>query len=148
MLNISEKFVAGITYLSVDDLKSINSVLIVLQTLNEPIEVEVLNFNDLSLSQSSSSHVNYYQQTDDMFVLVSSLIKSWIRNHPVTNANKWTAMMASCVYLLLNGYELTTPKNEVIEMANGMATKEYSLIEWDGWLSFWFRPFDLRQLCE
>nr|WP_282562151.1 type II toxin-antitoxin system death-on-curing family toxin [Providencia stuartii] len=105
-----------------------------LQTLNEPIEV--LNFNDLSLSQSSSSHVNYYQQTDDMFVLVSSLIKSWIRNHPVANANKRTAMMASCVYLLLNGYELTTPKNEVIEMANGMATKEYSLIELDGWLSF------------
>ena len=115
-------------------LKSINSVLIVLQTLNEPIEV--LNFNDLSLSQSSSSHVNYYQQTDDMFVLVSSLIKSWIRNHPVANANKRTAMMASCVYLLLNGYELTTSKNEVIEMANGMATKEYSLIELDGWLSF------------
>ncbi|AVL40616.1 TPA: type II toxin-antitoxin system death-on-curing family toxin [Providencia stuartii] len=136
MLNITGKFVAGITYLPVDDLKSINSVLIVLQTLNEPIEVEVLNFNDLSLSQSSSSHVNYYQQTDDMFVLVSSLIKSWIRNHPVANANKRTAMMASCVYLLLNGYELTTPKNEVIEMANGMATKEYSLIELDGWLSF------------
>ncbi|EDU58967.1 hypothetical protein ACQ9W6_004052 [Providencia stuartii] len=45
-------------------------------------------------------------------------------------------MMASCVYLLLNGYELTTPKNEVIEMANGMATKEYSFIELDGWLSF------------
>ncbi|HAU5735768.1 type II toxin-antitoxin system death-on-curing family toxin [Providencia stuartii] len=134
MLNITGKFVAGITYLPVDDLKSINSVLIVLQTLNEPIEV--LNFNDLSLSQSSSSHVNYYQQTDDMFVLVSSLIKSWIRNHPVANANKRTAMMASCVYLLLNGYELTTPKNEVIEMANGMATKEYSLIELDGWLSF------------
>ncbi|EMG9576617.1 type II toxin-antitoxin system death-on-curing family toxin [Providencia stuartii] len=88
MLNITWKFVAGITYLPVDDLKSINSVLIVLQTLNEPIEVEVLNFNDLSLSQSSSSHVNYYQQTDDMFVLVSSLIKSWIRNHPVANANK------------------------------------------------------------
>lgn len=134
MLNITGKFVAGITYLPADDLKSINSVLIVLQTLNEPIEV--LNFNDLSLSQSSSSHVNYYQQTDDMFVLVSSLIKSWIRNHPVANANKRTAMMASCVYLLLNGYELTTPKNEVIEMANGMATKEYSLIELDGWLSF------------
>lgn len=134
MLNITGKFVAGITYLPVDDLKSINSVLIVLQTLNEPIEV--LNFNDLSLSQSSSSHVNYYQQTDDMFVLVSSLIKSWIRNHPVANANKRTAMMASCVYLLLNGYELTTPKNEVIEMANGMATKEYSLVELDGWLSF------------
>nr|WP_080998002.1 type II toxin-antitoxin system death-on-curing family toxin [Providencia stuartii] len=134
MLNITGKFVAGITYLPVDDLKSINSVLIVLQTLNEPIEV--LNFNDLSLSQSSSSHVNYYQQTDDMFVLVSSLIKSWIRNHPVANANKRTAMMASCVYLLLNGYELTTSKNEVIEMANGMATKEYSLIELDGWLSF------------
>nr|WP_231136215.1 type II toxin-antitoxin system death-on-curing family toxin [Providencia stuartii] len=133
-MNITGKFVAGITYLPVDDLKSINSVLIVLQTLNEPIEV--LNFNDLSLSQSSSSHVNYYQQTDDMFVLVSSLIKSWIRNHPVANANKRTAMMASCVYLLLNGYELTTPKNEVIEMANGMATKEYSLIELDGWLSF------------
>lgn len=145
MLNITGEFVEGINYLSIDDLININRKLIELQTPNEPIEV--LNFNNLSSSQSRPSQVKYYQQTDDMFVLASVLIESLIQNHPFANANKRTAMMSGYIFLLLNGYELTAPENEVVEMARGLATKEYSLDELDSWLCNWSRDFDSRQLC-
>lgn len=145
MLNITGEFVEGINYLSIDDLININRKLIELQTPNEPIEV--LNFNNLSSSQSRPSQVKYYQQTDDMFVLASVLIESLIQNHPFANANKRTAMMSGYIFLLLNGYELTAPEDEVVEMARGLATKEYSLNELDSWLCNWSRSFDTRQLC-
>ncbi len=145
MLNISGEFVEGINYLSTDDLININRKLIELQTPNEPIEV--LNFNNLSSSQSRPSQVKYYEQTDDMFVLASVLIESLIQNHPFANANKRTAMMAGYVFLLLNGYELTAPEDEVVDIASGLATKEYSLEDLENWLCFWSRPFDSRQLC-
>lgn len=68
MIHVQGEFVEGINYLSVDDLVNINRVLIELQTPNEPIEV--LNFNNLNSSLSRPSQVRYYQQTDDMFVLL------------------------------------------------------------------------------
>ncbi len=68
MIHVQGEFVESINYLSVDDLVNINRVLIELQTPNEPIEV--LNFNNLNSSQSRPSQVRYYQQTDDMFVLL------------------------------------------------------------------------------
>ncbi|EPG2644304.1 type II toxin-antitoxin system death-on-curing family toxin, partial [Providencia stuartii] len=105
---MSGEFVEGINYLSIDDLININRTLIELQTPNEPIKV--LNFNNLSSSQSRPSLVKYYEQTDDMFVLAAVLIESLIQNHPFANANKRTAMMAGCIFLLLNGYELTAPE--------------------------------------
>ncbi|WP_265497909.1 type II toxin-antitoxin system death-on-curing family toxin [Providencia rustigianii] len=142
---MSGEFVEGINYLSTDDLININRKLIELQTPNEPIEV--LNFNNLSSSQSRPSQVKYYEQTDDMFVLASVLIESLIQNHPFANANKRTAMMAGYVFLLLNGYELTAPEDEVVDIASGLATKEYSLEDLENWLCFWSRPFDSRQLC-
>ncbi|BBG59505.1 bacteriophage maintenance protein [Providencia rustigianii] len=143
-MNISGEFVEGINYLSTDDLININRKLIELQTPNEPIEV--LNFNNLSSSQSRPSQVKYYEQTDDMFVLASVLIESLIQNHPFANANKRTAMMAGYVFLLLNGYELTAPEDDVVDIASGLATKEYSLEDLENWLCFWSRPFDSRQL--
>ncbi len=145
MLNISGEFVEGINYLSIDDLININRTLIELQTPNEPIKV--LNFNNLSSSQSRPSLVKYYEQTDDMFVLAAVLIESLIQNHPFANANKRTAMMAGCIFLLLNGYELTAPEDEVVEIASGLAIKKYSLEDLENWLCFWSRPFDSRQLC-
>ncbi len=90
-------FFEGIDYLSTDDLINIYRKLIELQTPNEPIEV--LNFNNLSSSQSRPSQVKYYQQTDDMFVLASVLIESLIQNHPFANANKRTAMMAGYIFI-------------------------------------------------
>ncbi len=146
VIRIQGEFVEGINYLSVDDLVNINRVLIERQTPNEPIEI--LNFNNLNSSQSRPSQVRYYQQTDDMFVLSSVLIESLIQNHSFANANKRTAMMAGYIFLLLNGYELTAPEDDIVNMASGLAIKDYSLEDLENWLCYWSREFDSRQLCQ
>ncbi|HIE0439258.1 type II toxin-antitoxin system death-on-curing family toxin [Serratia marcescens] len=139
------EFVEGINYLSEEDLININRDLILSQTPHEP--VGVLNPNNLSSSQSRPSQIRYYDQTDDMFKLSSALIESLIQNHAFYNANKRTAMMAGYVFLLLNGYELTAPGEDIVEMAVGMANKEYNREDLEDWLCYWSREFDTRELC-
>lgn len=137
--------VEGVHYLSVDDLVHINKLLIESQTPNEPIAV--LNPGNLSSSQTRPSMVKYYEQTDDMFRLSAALIESLIQNHPFANANKRTAMMAGSIFLLLNGYELTAPGEEMVKIAEGMACRIYDVEQLEDWLCFWSRPYDARQLC-
>ncbi|MEX2977358.1 type II toxin-antitoxin system death-on-curing family toxin [Serratia fonticola] len=140
------EIVEGINYLSVDDIIYINKALIEAQTPNEPIEV--LNPNNLHSSQARPSQVRYYQQTDDMFTLSAVLIESLIQNHPFANANKRTAMMSGYIFLLMNGYELTAPSEEVVAIAEGMARKEYDVEDMENWLCYWSRLYDSRELCK
>ncbi|EBT6246237.1 type II toxin-antitoxin system death-on-curing family toxin [Salmonella enterica] len=139
------EYVEGVNYLSIDDIVYINRSLIETQTPNEPIGV--LNQNNLSSSQSRPSTIRYYEQTDDMFRLSAVLIESLIQNHPFANANKRTAMMAGYVFLLLNGYELTAPSDEVVTIAEGLARKDYSVEDLENWLCHWSREYDSRTLC-
>lgn len=139
------EIVDAVNYLSIDDLVTINRRLIEEQTPDEPILV--LNPSNLSSSQARPSMVKYYQQTDDMFVLAAALIESLIQNHPFANANKRTAMMAGAIFLLLNGYELTAPSDEVVVIAVGIACKEYSSEDVEAWLCQWSRVYDAKNLC-
>lgn len=136
------EIVEGVHYLTVDDLVEINRSLIELQTPDEP--VGVLSPDNLSSSQARPSMVRWYEQTNDMFVLASVLIESLIQNHPFANANKRTAMMAGYVFLLLNGYELTAPGDEIVEMAEGLACKTYTREDLENWLCYWSRAYDSR----
>lgn len=140
------EYVEGVNYLSVEDLVYINRRLIEIQTPNEPIGV--LNHNNLSSSQSRPSTIRYYEQTDDMYRLSAVLIESLIQNHPFANANKRTAIMAGYIFLLLNGYELTAPGDEVVTIAEGLARKEYSAEDMENWLCHWSREYDSRLLCD
>ena len=142
---MTTEYVEGINYLSIEDIVYINRSLIETQTPNEPIGV--LNPNNLSSSQSRPSTIRYYEQTDDMFRLSAVLIESLIQNHPFANANKRTAMMAGYVFLLLNGYELTAPGDEVVTIAEGLARKDYSVDDLEDWLCHWSREYDSRLLC-
>ena len=82
-----------------------------------------------------------------MFRLSAVLIESLIQNQPFANANKRTAMMAGYVFLLLNGYELTAPGDEVVTIAEGLARKDYSAEDLENWLCHWSREYDSRSLC-
>ncbi|ECU9162030.1 TPA: type II toxin-antitoxin system death-on-curing family toxin [Salmonella enterica] len=146
------EIVEGVNYLSVDDLIYINRSLIELQTPNESIDV--INYNNLCSSQARPSLVKWYGQTNDVFELASALVESLIQNHPFANANKRTAMMAGYIFLLLNGYELTAPGDEIVAMAEGLARKLYIREELESWLCHWSREYDSRtcaflttQLC-
>ena len=139
------EIVDGINFLSVDDIKLINSLLIKLQTPKEPIYVR--DENTLGSSQARPSLYRYHEQTEDIFRLTAVLIDSLIRNHPFANANKRTAMFSGYLFLLLNGQELKAPDDEVVEMGVGIATGKYNLDELENWLYYWSHEFDSRTLC-
>lgn len=139
------EIVDGINFLSVDDIKLINSLLIKIQTPKEPIYVR--DENILGSSQARPSLYRYHEQTEDIFRLTAVLIESLIRNHPFANANKRTAMFSGYLFLLLNGQELNAPDAEVVEMGVGIATGKYNIDELENWLFYWSHEFDSRILC-
>lgn len=63
------EIVEGINFLSIDDLKLINSLLIKLQTPKEPIYIR--DENALGSSQARSSICRYYEQNEDIFRLTA-----------------------------------------------------------------------------
>ncbi|XKM14579.1 type II toxin-antitoxin system death-on-curing family toxin [Orbaceae bacterium ac157xtp] len=139
------KIIDGINFLSIEDIKLINSLLIQIQTPKEPIYVR--DENALGSSQARPSVYRYHGQTEDVFKLAAVLIESLIKNHPFANANKRTAMFSGYLFLLLNGQELTAPDSEVVDMAVGIATGEYNVDYLEDWLFYWSREFDSRNLC-
>lgn len=136
--------IEGIRYLTIEALIRINAHLICLQTPEEP--VGVLKPGELSSSQQRPAQHRYWTQEQDMFVLAAVLMESLIRNHPFQNANKRTAAMAGALFLLINGYELTAPGHELVELMVGVARKEYTVEELENWLCYWSRPFSTLTL--
>lgn len=134
----------GIRYLTPGALIWINKRLILAQTPGEPIAV--IKPNELSSSQQRPALHRYYTGNQDMFCLASLLMQSLIQNHPFANANKRTAAAAGYMFLLLNGYELTAPGYEFVEMMVGVANHEYSEAELEDWLAYWSRDFDASNL--
>lgn len=137
--------VEDVNYLTVEDLILINKFVIFTYTPDEP--VSVLKPNELESSQASPAKHKYYTQTDDMFMLTSVLMNSLVQNHCFANGNKRTAFLAGYVFLLLNGYELTAPAEDVVEMMVGIAEKEFNIHDIERWLAYWSRDFDSRNLC-
>lgn len=142
----SECCEGGIRYLSVEALKKINRYLILLQTPQEPIGV--LKPGELESSQQRPANYRYHGQTEDMYALAAVLMESLVLNHSFTNANKRTAAVAGFMFLLLNGYELTAPGPDLVEILVGISCKDYSCEELEAWLAHWGRDFDCSQLNE
>lgn len=139
-----KELVEGIRYLSALDIETINRFLIKKQT---PLEATaVLKENELESSQARPSLYKHYNNTEDMFKLAASLIESLILNHPFANANKRTAAFSGYLFLLMNGYELTAPEDDVVEIMLGIANKKYLFEDIENWLCYWSRTFDTKQL--
>ncbi len=130
----------GIRWLTVDDLKIINSRLIAMKT---PEEISgVFNVEGLEVAQQSPCQHRYYQQTEDVITLASVLFESLARNHPFHNANKRTAAVATAVFMLLNGYELTAPDNDLVDVSVAIVTHEIDRSYLEDFLYHWHRPID------
>lgn len=134
----------GIRYLTPEALIWINKRLICIQTPGEMIGV--IKPNELSMSQQRPAQFRYYEANDDMYCLASVLMESLIKNHPFSNANKRTAAASGVLFLLMNGYELTAPGHELVDIMVGVANHEYSREELEDWLAHWGREFDTRNL--
>lgn len=144
-LEIYGEFSEGVNYLTVDNLTFINYFVISQFTPKEPISV--LKPNELKSLQARPAMYRYYNQTDDMFKLASVLVEGVISCHCFANGNKRTAFLAGYIFLLLNGYELTAPSEDVIEMMVGIAEKTFDVYDLERWLAYWSRDFDTRILC-
>lgn len=106
----------------------------------------ILNQGGLESAQCRPAQHLYFAQSDDIFMLAAVLGAALIMNHCFANANKRTA--AGCVFdfLMLNGWELTAPGDEVVQMYEGIATREYTEAELADWLAYWSRVYDTSKL--
>lgn len=130
----------GIRWLSVEDLTVINARLIAMKT---PEEISgVFSVDALHTAQQSPCQHRYYAQTEDIITLASVLFESLARNHAFHNANKRTAAVAASIFMLLNGYELTAPDNDLVEVAVAIVTHEIDREYLEDFLYHWHRPID------
>nr|WP_267966015.1 type II toxin-antitoxin system death-on-curing family toxin [Halomonas aerodenitrificans] len=115
-------------------------------TPDEPFGI--IDEGGLESAQQRPCMHRWYKQTDDMFTLAAVLGAGIVQNHCFLNANKRTA--AACVFdfLMLNGWELTAPEADLVQMYEGLATHEYNEEEFAEWLAYWSREFDTSKLNE
>ena len=130
----------GLLYLSCDDLIVINERLIKMKTPGEPCGV--LNRGALETAQQSVVMYRYLKQTEDVITLAAVLFESLARNHPFHNANKRTAVVATSIFLLMNGYELTAPGEDLVEIAVAVVTHEVGRDTLEDFLYHWHRPIE------
>lgn len=130
----------GIRWLSVEELTEINARLIAMKT---PEEISgVFSVDALYRAQQSPCQHRYYAQTEDVITLASVLFESLARNHAFHNANKRTAAVAASIFMLLNGYELTAPENDLVEVSVAIVTHEIDREYLEDFLYHWHRPID------
>lgn len=130
----------GLLYLSCEDLILINERLIKMKTPGELCGV--LNQASLETAQQSIGMHRYYAQTEDVITLASVLFESLARNHPFHNANKRTAVVATSIFMLMNGYELTAPGDNLVEVAVAVVTHDVDRETLEDFLYHWHRPID------
>jgi len=133
----------GIRYIVVPELIQINQEMLRL-TPGEPFGIR--DQGGLESAQQKPCMHRYYTQTEDLAMLASVLGFGIVQNHPFLNANKRTAADAVYRFLLLNGYELTMPDQDIVVLWEGVAMHDYSEDEVASLLAYWLREFDTSTL--
>lgn len=133
----------GIRYIVVPELIQINQEMLRL-TPGEPFGIR--DQGGLESAQQKPCMHRYYNQTEDLATLASVLGMGIVQNHPFLNANKRTAADAVYRFLLLNGYELTMPEHDIVQLWEGVATHNYNEEEIASLLAYWLREYDTSNL--
>ncbi|MBC3419286.1 type II toxin-antitoxin system death-on-curing family toxin [Pseudomonas sp. RW3S2] len=134
----------GIHFLLVEDLIAINRWLIETQTPDEPIGV--IKPNELDSAQQKPGMYRWYEQTEDLIILVSVLIAGIADNHCFANANKRTAAAAGMMFFLLNGYRIEAPPEHLVDIIVSYVVKTATLEDLQNWLAYYLVEFDTRIL--
>ncbi len=69
----------------------------------------------------------------DLFSKTAALMDSLVRNHPFVDGNKRTAITASALFLIMNGYRLVVENDEMVRFTLACAQSERSLNENANW---------------
>jgi death-on-curing protein len=78
-----------------------------------------------------------YYGTPDLFELAAAYAYGIARNHPFVDGNKRTALVASRTFLLINGFTVAAPKEELLRTFLSLADGSLGEEELGGW----FRKF-------
>ena len=93
---------------------------------------------DLKLLLSALSRPNATFDANDLyqdiFMKTAALMHGIIKNRPFVDGNKRTAITASSIFLLRNGYKLETSNEELEQFTLRVASKDVSIEEIAGWL--------------
>jgi death-on-curing protein len=79
---------------------------------------------------------SYYGEPD-LFDLAAAYAYGIARNHPFVDGNKRTALVASRTFLLINGFTVTAPKQDLLRTFLSLAEGVLGEDE----LAAWFREF-------
>lgn len=135
-----------ICWLRETDIALLNQHLIESQTPSEP--VGILSMSGLSSAQHRAIQYQHYTNAEDVFQLGAVFAESLVQNHPFFNANKRTAAAAVMVFLLLNGWRLRAPWEQVVDFFEALAKHEHDIDDFQCWLAHWSERFDVRVIDE
>jgi death-on-curing protein len=76
----------------------------------------------------------------DLWTKAAALMESLIRNHPFVDGNKRAALVATAIFLELNGHELTATNDQVLDFTRRVVRGEVALREMGAWLKAHSRP--------
>jgi death-on-curing protein len=77
----------------------------------------------------------------DLWAKAAALMHSLIRNHPLVDGNKRTALAATGIFLELNGYRLSATNQAMLTFTRQVAVGEIELDAVAGWLMENSRPY-------
>lgn len=92
---------------------------------------------DMLQSAVITCQQEYYE---DFFLKAAALTRSLIKNHPFTDGNKRTAVMALMMFLGHNGYQLACPQGTLVSFALKIARGYITdLVLIKSWIKRWSR---------
>lgn len=81
---------------------------------------------------------------DDAYPTIESkaaaLFESLVRNHPFIDGNKRIGVLASFVFLEINGFEVETTNDEVVETVLSLIVRDIDFDALVGRIRSWIRP--------
>jgi death on curing protein len=79
-------------------------------------------------------------EAPDVFDLAAAYAYGIARNHPFVDGNKRTALVASRAFLLINGFQITAPKEDRLSTFLALAAGETGENEVASWFRRWSTP--------
>lgn len=95
----------------------------------------LLNVGALESTLNRPQNLAYYEPESTICDLAAAYGHGLVKNHCFLDGNKRTAFTVMGIFLLRNGYELTVPEVEAVEVMVDLATGELSQAELAAWLT-------------
>ena len=79
-------------------------------------------------------NVHAYSDSPSIYVLAATYGVGIIRNHPFVDGNKRAGLLAIRAFLFRNGYRFTSDQQEMVRMAEDVATEDVSRNQLADWI--------------